>query len=119
MIKPTSGSDMTAGTHLEEGAAAARPGTGINRKASDPHEIAKAASDFEGLLIGELLKSARAGGSGWLDTDSDDADSTLTEMSEQALSTSLASGGGLGLAKMVITNLQKSAVKTNDGSDGA
>jgi Rod binding domain-containing protein len=84
--------------------------TGNKAKKDSPEEIAKAASQFEALLIGQLLQSARSGGDdGWLGTDEGDAGSTMTDMSEQVLSTALASKGGLGLAKLVEQGMQKSS----------
>jgi Rod binding domain-containing protein len=75
-----------------------------------PEAIAKAATQFEALLIGEVLKSAReADGSGWMGTDEDEAGSTLMEVSEQQISQALASGGGLGLAKMISAGLSKTS----------
>ncbi len=73
-----------------------------------PEAIKKAATQFEALLIGEVLKTSReADGSGWMGTDEDDPGSTLSEMSEQQISQSLAAGGGFGLAKMISGGLTK------------
>jgi Rod binding domain-containing protein len=78
-----------------------------------PEAVEKAASQFESLMIGQLLQSARGSdGTGWMDTDENEAGSTLTEMSEQALSSALASKGGLGLAKMITTGLQHKVDET-------
>jgi Rod binding domain-containing protein len=87
------------------------PGTQTGKARKDtPESIAKAASQFEALLIGQLLKSAQSGdGEGWLGTDSGDAGSTMTEMSEQVLSSTLAAKGGLGLAKLVTQGMEKTA----------
>lgn len=75
-----------------------------------PEAIAKAATQFEALLIGEVLKSAReADGSGWMGTDEDEAGSTLMDVSEQQISQALASSGGLGLAKMISAGLSNSS----------
>lgn len=75
-----------------------------------PEAIAKAASQFEALLIGEVLKSAReADGSGWMGNDEDEAGSTLMDVSEQQISQALASRGGLGLAKMISAGLSKTS----------
>ena len=81
-----------------------------------PEAIQKAASSFESLLIGEILKSSReAGGDGgWLGT-GEDADSGLGELAEQQLAQALASNGGLGLAKMIGVGLKKAA-KGSTGS---
>jgi peptidoglycan hydrolase FlgJ len=79
-----------------------------------PEAIAKAATQFEALLIGEVLKSAReADGSGWMGTDEDEAGSTLMEVSEQQISQALASGRGLGLAKMISAGLSSSAQRAS------
>jgi Rod binding domain-containing protein len=75
-----------------------------------PEAIAKAATQFEALLIGEVMKSAReANGSGWQDTDQEEAGSTLMEVSEQQLAQALAASGGLGLAKMISAGLSRTA----------
>lgn len=77
-------------------------------KRDSPEATAKAASQFEALLIGQFLKSAReASGSGWMGTDSEDADSGMIELAEQQLSQALANRGGLGLAKLVSEGLTK------------
>lgn len=87
---------------------------GSKAKKDSPEDIAKAASQFEALLIGQLLKSARSGdGEGWLGTDEGDAGSTMTDMSEQVLSTALASKGGLGLAKLVEQGMRKTSAEAH------
>ncbi len=82
-----------------------------------PEKIKKAATQFEALLMGEVLKSAReSDGSGWMATDDDDAGSILSEVSEQQLSQALAAGGGLGLAKTIASGLSKTAAKAPDSA---
>jgi Rod binding domain-containing protein len=88
-------------------------GSGQAKEKDSPEAVAKAASQFESLLITQLLQSARGSdGESWMGTDANEAGATLTEMSEQALSTALASKGGLGLAKLITTGLQKSVDQT-------
>lgn len=73
-----------------------------------PEAIKKAATQFEALLIGEVLKTSReADGSGWMGTDGEEAGSTLSELSEQQIAQSLANGGGFGLATMISRGLTK------------
>ena len=60
-----------------------------------------AAKDFEALLIGQMLRSAREEGSGWLGTDDDDAGSTAYSLGEDQLAKAMAAGGGLGLSKVI------------------
>ena len=89
-------------------------GVSGNAKRDTPEAIAKAATAFESLLIGEVLKSAReADGSGWMGTDDEEAGSNLMQLSEQQLSQTLAASGGLGLAKMISAGLAKTAAKAS------
>ena len=79
-----------------------------------PERIHKAATQFEGLLIGEMLKSARESSSGgWMGTgDGDDAagDSAMG-LAEQYFAQAMATGGGLGLARMIGAGLEKQSSK--------
>jgi Rod binding domain-containing protein len=74
-------------------------------------KIRKAATEFEALLIGQMLKSARESGGGMTgDADEqDETNSTMLELGEQQLAQALSSSGGLGLAKMVIAGLTNHA----------
>ena len=81
-----------------------------NSTRDSPEAISKAATQFEALLMGEIMKSVReADGAGWLGTDDDEAGSMMSELSEQQLSQALANGGGFGLAKMIAAGLTKTA----------
>ena len=89
--------------------AATLAGTASKQK-DTPAKIKEAASQFEALLINQMLQSARAsGGTGMSDDDDEDANSTLLELGEQQLSQALASSGGLGIAKMVVAGLESHA----------
>lgn len=78
-----------------------------------PEGIRKAASEFESLLIGEILKSSReaSGDVGWMGT-GEDSDNGLGELAEQQLAQSLAHNGGLGLARMIESGIKKTVAKT-------
>jgi Rod binding domain-containing protein len=81
-------------------------GLGLGRasatQATPGKSLDEVAQQFEGLLIGQLLKTAReAGEGGWMGTDADEAGSSVVELAEQQLSSALASRGGFGLAKLV------------------
>jgi Rod binding domain-containing protein len=94
---------------------AQQPGAHATR--DTPEAIAKAATQFEALLIGEVMKSAcEADGSGWEDTDQDEPGSTLMEVSEQQIAQALAAAGGLGLAKMISAGLSRPSVPTGSAS---
>src|SRR5271167_3336579 len=86
-------------------------------KHDSPEATAKAASQFEALLIGQFLKSAReASGSGWMGTDAEDADAGMIELAEQQLSQALATRGGFGLAKLVAEGLTKTEKIRQEGN---
>jgi flagellar protein FlgJ len=74
-------------------------------------KIADSAKQFEALMIGQMLKSAReSSGGGWLssgDDQDDQSGSLVMEMAEQGFSQAMASRGGLGIAKMVTKNLER------------
>jgi len=74
--------------------------------------IRQAATDFEALLLTQMLRSARAAGGHGLSGDEeedDQADSAMIELGEQQFAQALASSGGLGIAKMVVAGLTKNA----------
>jgi Rod binding domain-containing protein len=78
-------------------------------KTDTPEKLAGVAKQFEALMIGQMLKSAReASGGGWLgadDNQDDQAGSLVMEIAEQGLSQAMAAHGGLGIAKMVTASL--------------
>src|SRR5271170_6664696 len=82
-------------------------------KTDTPEKISGVAKQFEALMIGQMLKSAReASGGGWLGDEDDQDDQTgslVMELGEQGLSQALAAHGGLGIAKMVTANLERHA----------
>jgi Rod binding domain-containing protein len=77
-----------------------------------PAKIAQCAKDFEGLLVAQMLRSAREAGGGDFAGDGDDeneANSTLVELGEQQLAQALANSGALGIGKIVTAGLVKNA----------
>jgi Rod binding domain-containing protein len=77
-------------------------------KRNDPARVKDAACQFESLLIGQMMKSMRESSTGWLsDGDEDQAGSTATDMAEEQFANALARQGGLGLARMVVSGLEK------------
>lgn len=79
------------------------------KKVESPARIREAASQFESLMINEMLKSSRAAGGSGLLGNTQDQNSTLVEMGEQQLAQALASQGGFGIAKMVVAGLNQNA----------
>lgn len=77
----------------------------------DADKVKTAAKQFEGLIIGQILKSVHeAANGGWMGAGEDQSSSTALELAEEQLAQVMASGGGLGLAKLVehaLTNKAK------------
>jgi Rod binding domain-containing protein len=70
---------------------------------------AGAAKDFEALLVGQMLRSVREEGSGWLGTGDDQASSSAFGLGEEQLARALTNGGGLGLARVIEAGLKNQA----------
>ena len=77
-------------------------------KADTPEKVRDAAQQFEALLIGQILRSARQDGSGWLSDGDDPSGEVATDYAEQQFATVLAQKGGLGLADMIGKGLERS-----------
>lgn len=75
---------------------------------NDPEKIKQAASQFEALLIGQVLKTAHEdAGEGWLGAGEDDeAASTAMGMADEYFAQAISKRGGFGLAKMIASGLQ-------------
>jgi Rod binding domain-containing protein len=73
-----------------------------------PSKIEDAAQQFESLLIGQMLRSARESGSGGLNGDDPDSESsTMMDVAEQQFAQMLARHGGIGLTTLVVQGLKK------------
>lgn len=78
---------------------------------SKVQKVRETASQFESLLIAQMLSSMRqTGGGGWLGCGEDQAGATMTEMAEQCVAQAIAASGGLGLAPIV----EKGLGQTNE-----
>ena len=82
--------------------AEARSGRQKPAPQDDPAKIHDAASQFEALLLAEMLKSVReASGEGWLGAGGDEAGGMMLEVAQEHLAQVLAAQGGLGIARLV------------------
>jgi len=79
------------------------------RTKDDPTKIKAAATQFEALLIGQMLKSMHDSEGGWLGTGDDESASSAMEYGQEVFAQALAQNGGLGLASMIAHGLQKPA----------
>ncbi len=82
------------------------PGT----ESKNPKKLEHAATDFEALLVGQMLKSSReAGGVGLTGNDDEEANSSLLDLGEQKFAQALASNGALGISRMIVAGLNNNA----------
>ena len=66
----------------------------------------EAAKQFEALMIGQMLKSMRESGSGWLGSGEDQAAESAMGMAEEHFAQALSASGGFGLASMIQHGLE-------------
>ena len=76
------------------------------KKTDDPAKVRDAAQQFEALLIGQILRSARSSGEGWLGSGGDSTSDCATDFAEQQLAATMAKQGGLGLAELISKGLR-------------
>ena len=73
-----------------------------------PEKIKDAASQFEALLMGQIMKAAHEEkGDGWGGDDTDNASATAMDFANDYFARALASTGGLGLSKMIVEGLSR------------
>ena len=85
-------------------ASAAAPGGPA--KPRDPVKVHDAAQQFEALLLGQMLRTERQSGSGWLGSGGDASAECVTDYAEQQFAAVLAQNGGLGIATLVAKGLE-------------
>ncbi len=86
------------------------PGAGATNTVSKSSKIHDAAQQFEALMVGEMLKSARESGSwGLTDEESDPGQDTFSGMAESQFANALAKSGGLGLSRVVEQSVSQQA----------
>jgi Rod binding domain-containing protein len=96
--------DVTLGSVL-----ASTPAAGSGAKDS-PEKVKDAATQFEALLISQILKSVHEEqDGGWMGTGEDKTAESATGLADEYFSRALASRGGLGLAQMVTKGLESKA----------
>jgi flagellar protein FlgJ len=78
---------------------------GAGAASRDPAKARDAAQQFEALLIGQMMRSVRQSGSGWLGSDEDASGECATDYAEQQFAAVMAKQGGLGLADMISRGL--------------
>ena len=80
------------------------------RREEDPAKMREAASEFEALLLAQMLKSVReAASEGWMGAGGDEAGGMMLDVAQEHLAQVLAAQGGLGLADLVTQGLARVA----------
>jgi Rod binding domain-containing protein len=80
-------------------------GEGLAAGQKEASKVKDAAAQFEALLFSQMMRSARE--SSWGGDSEDKAGDSMMDLAEQQLSHLLASGSGIGLAKLVIQGISK------------
>ena len=75
-----------------------------------PEKIHDAASQFESILIGQILKTTQSdNGEGWLGDNEDQAASSAMDFATDFFARAIASHGGLGLTRMISSSLERAS----------
>jgi Rod binding domain-containing protein len=84
--------------------------SGGSGAAKDPRELARAAEEFESLLLAQILRMVReAGSGGWLGSSGKQGVNPAMELAEAELARALARGGALGISQLVVKDLAPSS----------
>ena len=81
---------------------------------NSPDAIRKAATQFEAMLLGQMLQSAREADG----DDDEDGGSALKELGEQQFAQALANSGGIGIANMVVAGLTHENQRAHSNATG-
>jgi Rod binding domain-containing protein len=85
-------------------------GVASTHKVDSPEKIKDAASQFEGLMIGQILKAAHGDtDEGAFGGEADPASASAMDFANEYFARAMAAKGGLGLSNMIVAGLQKNA----------
>ncbi len=98
------------------------PGAGLDvtalvkpHKKDSPEKIKNAASQFEALMIGQILKTAHGDSDdGGLGGDTDPASASAMDFANDYFARAMAAKGGFGLTNMIVAGLSKQATPAPD-----
>ena len=112
-LNPAALSQIPRGPRPTQAAPAEGFQAALSEASSDqPSKIADAAKQFEALMMGQILKAAReSSDGGWLGTGEDNSGQLALDMAEQQFAQAMSSKGGLGIAKLVTSGLERGAAK--------
>lgn len=90
------------------------------QKTDTPQKTHDAAAQFESLLVGQILKSAHdEEGGGWLGSGEDQTAGPAMQMADEYFAQAITSHGGLGLARMISSSLDKASADASNHSNPA
>jgi len=99
------------------GAALNLAGVRSSHKTDSPEKIKDAASQFEALMIGQILKAAHGDSDeGAFGGEADPASATAMDFANEYFARAMSSKGVFGLSKMIADGLQKHAAPVPDTS---
>jgi Rod binding domain-containing protein len=82
----------------------------LSAQRDSPEKIRAAASQFESLLIGQVLKSMHEDGEGgWLGSGEDQTAASAMSLADEYLAQAISQHGGLGLSTMIARQLDASS----------
>ena len=84
---------------------------GVDPAAREHSRLVDAAQQFEGLMLQEMLKPLQSSENKWDsgDNDADKSMDTLSSYGIEAVATAISKGGGLGIAKRVVQQVNHEA----------
>ncbi len=79
-------------------------------------KLTDAAQQFEAMMLQEMLKPMRGGQDSWggEDKDSDSASDTISSFGTEAFANAISKGGGFGIAKQVVSQINHEHQRTSD-----
>jgi Rod binding domain-containing protein len=86
------------------------------QKTDTPQKTHDAAAQFESLLVGQILKSAHGDDGGWLGSGEDQTAGPAMQMADEYFAQAITAHGGLGLAKMISSGLDKASADASTRS---
>jgi Rod binding domain-containing protein len=95
--------------------------TGLNAapsKTDSPQKIKEAASQFEALLVGQILKSAHEEEGGWMGAgEEDQTASAAMQLGDEYFARALTAHGGFGLTRMITKSLEQASKSESSSSN--
>jgi flagellar protein FlgJ len=77
------------------------------KKGDNPAKIQGAAQQFEALMVGQMMRTMRESGAGWMGTGEDQSGEVAMDYAEQQFAQALSKQGGLGLSKLIAAGLSR------------